>query len=663
MTKKYLLSSLILPLGLALSAAELPDQVDTTALHYELEGVAVTGSRVPLAIGKGVRMVTVLEAEQIATTPAMTINDILKYASAVDVRQRGPFGMQTDVSIRGGNYNQITILLNGVNICDPQTGHNAFDLPVDMSEIERIEVIEGPAGRIYGTSSLLGAVNIVTKQAAESGISAHVEGGSFGTFDGGISINHAGEKVNNQLSASYMRSDGYSRNAAGGLNSDFDAAKLFWQSTAQLGFGKLSAHAGLSNRDFGSNTFYSARYDDQFEHTFKTYTAITLETDGKIHFKPSVYWNRSQDRFELFRGSAAVVPFNHHRTSVAGVNMNAWFETSLGRTSFGAEVRNEDIISTNLGEPLANAKPVSGYDSMYKCGLNRTDINLFFEHNVILPRLTASAGLSAAKNTGNNAGLGFYPSADASYRISDALKLYASYGSSLRMPTFTELYYSVGGHLADKNLRAERMQSLETGLKYRVNGISASASVWYNHGSDLIDWIKNLNEGPDADWKSVNYSQINALGEELNLVFDVPAMLGRRDAFVQNIRFDYAHISQDYKHEANIQSTSVLEYLRNKLSASADLHIAGSLFMHVSARWMDRKGNYELFENKVPTGRTVDFTPYTLVDAKLYLDRGDWNVYLAGDNLLNLEYHDFGNIPQPGIWVRCGAAFRIKMGK
>lgn len=192
----------------------------------------------------------------------------------------------------------------------------------------------------------------------------------------------------------------------------------------------------------------------------------------------------------------------------------------------------------------------------------------FFEHNVILPRLTASAGLSAAKNTGNNAGLGFYPSADASYRISDALKLYASYGSSLRMPTFTELYYSVGGHLADKNLRAERMQSLETGLKYRMNGVSASASLWYNHGSDLIDWIKDLNDGPDADWKSVNYTQINALGEELNLIFDIPAMLGRHDAFVQNVRFDYSHISQDYKHEANIQSTSVLEYLRNKLSAS-----------------------------------------------------------------------------------------------
>ena len=93
----------------------------------------------------------------------------------MDVRQRGPIGAQTDVSIRGGNYEQITILLNGINICDPQTGHNAFDFPVDISDIVRIEVLEGPAGRVYGTSSLVGAINIVTKPTLPSAVHAEAE--------------------------------------------------------------------------------------------------------------------------------------------------------------------------------------------------------------------------------------------------------------------------------------------------------------------------------------------------------------------------------------------------------------------------------------------------------------------------------------------------------
>ena len=63
-------------------------------------------------------------------------------------------------------------------------------------------------------------------------------------------------------------------------------------------------HAGMSVKDFGANTFYAAKYDDQFEHTFKTFTAMQAENkQGKLHIRPSIYWNRSMDRFELFRGS------------------------------------------------------------------------------------------------------------------------------------------------------------------------------------------------------------------------------------------------------------------------------------------------------------------------------------------------------------------------
>jgi iron complex outermembrane receptor protein len=113
-------------------------------------------------------MVTVLSRQEIQAAPVQSVNDLLKQFVGVDVRQRGAIGAQTDVSIRGSNYEQIAILLNGINIGDPQTGHNVFSLPIDISDIERIEVLEGPAGRIYGTSSLLGAINIVTKGASST---------------------------------------------------------------------------------------------------------------------------------------------------------------------------------------------------------------------------------------------------------------------------------------------------------------------------------------------------------------------------------------------------------------------------------------------------------------------------------------------------------------
>ena len=119
-----------------------PMRPDTakTSREVRLDEVNVTGSRAPLTRGQQARMVTVLDRADIQAAPAQSMNDLLKYAVGVDVRQRGPIGAQTDVSIRGGNYEQITLLLNGINICDPQTGHNAFDFPLDIADVERIEV-------------------------------------------------------------------------------------------------------------------------------------------------------------------------------------------------------------------------------------------------------------------------------------------------------------------------------------------------------------------------------------------------------------------------------------------------------------------------------------------------------------------------------------------
>ena len=163
------------------SIADSPDKEAT------LDDVEVTGSRAPLALGQAARMVTVLTREDIQAAPVQSINDLLKMAVGVDVRQRGPIGAQTDIGIRGSTQEQITILLNGINICDPQTGHNAFDLPCDVSDIVRIEVLEGPAARVYGTSSLVGAINVVTREGGSlksdgrcKKSEVRVEGGSFG---------------------------------------------------------------------------------------------------------------------------------------------------------------------------------------------------------------------------------------------------------------------------------------------------------------------------------------------------------------------------------------------------------------------------------------------------------------------------------------------------
>ena len=376
------------------SAASNTDDGQTTDKEATLDDVEVTGSRAPLALGQAARMVTVLSRDEIQAAPVQSINDLLKMAVGVDVRQRGPIGAQTDVGIRGGTSEQITILLNGINICDPQTGHNAFDLPCDISDIERIEVLEGPAGRVYGTSSLMGAINIVTKDGRSKMAEVRVEGGSFGYLStaGRIALTSRLLPLTSQLSTSYTRSDGYQRAKSGALNSDYSGGKVYYQGGYNTKDIRIGWHAGLSIKGFGSNTFYSAKFDEQYEKTTKIYTAIKGETKGWFHFSPSIYWNRSYDRFELIRGTEDKVPFNYHRTDVFGVNLNSYFDWQLGRTALGAEFRNEDIVSGNLGEPLNKPIHISGTDRDYLYGLNRSNLSFHLEHNILLKRFTRTRG-------------------------------------------------------------------------------------------------------------------------------------------------------------------------------------------------------------------------------------------------------------------------------
>lgn len=621
----------------------------TTAREMMLEEVSVTGSRAPLTRSQAARMVTVLERADIQQAPVQSINDLLKYAVGVDVRQRGPVGAQTDISIRGGTSDQIILLLNGINICDPQTGHNAMDLPVDLSEIVRIEVLEGPASRIYGTSSLVGAINIVTRPAQQTSADFSLEGGSFGYGKASGRANLKQGRWNNQLSAGYNRSDGYSRNKAGGLNTDFSGGKGFYQGQYEDQQMQLNWHLGIADKGWGSSTFYASpkwQADDQYEHTTKIYSAIQGSSkQGRLRLSGSIYWNQNRDRYEGYRGLPEKMKYNYNRTDVYGVSLGSYFDWAAGRTAFGAEVRNEDLVSGNLGEPLSQTHHISGTDRDYTLGVNRTNISGFLEHNVLMNDVTISAGLVAVKNTWSAMNMSVYPGIDISYRPGNHLKLHASYNTSLRMPSFTEMYYKLQGYSADPHLKPEEMQALEIGGTIHYPRFTIHSTLWYHHGQNMIDWIMDTSKGNAAEWQSVNHTTINSVGLDIGTQFSV-----------LNSKFsvDYCYIHQDKKQEENIVSQYALEYLRHKLVAKALCPITKRLSLNVTARWQDRVGSYTDFDSKV-----CDYEPYALVDTRITWQERKSEVYIEANNLFDTRYHDYGLVEQPGRWLIGGVNIHL----
>ena len=310
------------------------------------------------------------------------------------------------------------------------------------------------------------------------------------------------------------------------------------------------------------------------------------------------------------------------------------------------------MISGNLGEPLASPKPIHGTDREYTLGLNRSNISFNLEHNILLKRFTLSAGLIAVKNTWNGMSFKVYPGVDASYRFGNNWKLYASYNTSLRMPSFTELYYSVGGHKADKYLKPEEMTAIEGGAEYISRGFRGKLSVYHHHGRNMIDWIMDTSVA-EPEWQSVNHTRLNSLGMEMSALLDFSTLLPSQRV-LRSLNVAYSYIDQDKDLEANLQSQYALEYLRHKLTASLDLNIIKNIDLGLKYRFQDRTGTYTDV-----TGNIQEYAPYGIFDTRLSYNATHYYIYIEANNIFDKDYVDYGNVEQPGTWVTAGIKWKF----
>ena len=561
-----MLSSVNLPkVKAAQPTSSTPSDSISVASDEELSEVIVAGTLSPLTALQSARIVGVINRQQIESAAVQTINDLLKLAVGVDVRQRGGFGIQTDISIDGGTFDQITLLLNGVNITSPHTGHLSADFPVSLSDIERIEILEGAASRVYGASAFGGAINVVTKKTDSPpalhdkegtdsppalpvregantndegantndrrfSVEGGVMGGMYGTVGadahvsfqsslvsapsltgraGGESVGRAGVESSPSLSVRLggesIRSDGATQ------NSDFQRGNVFFRSELDANDFRVEAQAGFSFKSYGANTFYSAAYPNQYERNRRTIISLAAETKGRIHLRPEVYWHRLVDNFELIRGTTTGE--NFHRTDVHGAQVTADLRWIAGHTAVGAEVREEGIYSTSLGQPITStAHHIAGEgDLFYTRHDARTNLSLNAEHTLLLPHFTASVGVLANMNTRFDDHLRFYPGIDLAYNLSSTWRLFASYNQGFRLPTFTDLYYKSPTHEGNQGMRAEESHSFQIGVKGSFNisdrpwslhtwrtfqFFNFSTKLFYHRGTDLIDGLSGNGNPP-----------------------------------------------------------------------------------------------------------------------------------------------------------------------
>ncbi len=610
----------------------------------ELDGTEITASRIPIAADKATRLVQVLTSKEIEASSAQSVNDLLKLVAEVDVRQRGGYGIQTDIGVNGGNEDQLTVLLNGINISNPQTGHLTIDLPICINDIERIEIIDGGASRIYGSYAFAGAINIITKSEMTNKIGLNMVGGLYGTWSADGHINLLSGNFVNHISGGWTQSDGVTD------NSDFKKGNLFWNEKFANDFMDVKLQAGMSTMKYGANTFYGTGSNSQYEEDSRYLISLQGESKNRFHIKPQLYWNRSYDHYVWFRNNPSAYE-NYHQTNVYGANINAWTQWVLGKTAIGFELRQENILSTRLGKPIDvnNINQYPGYK--YKDG--RSNIGIYIEHNIIFNNWSMSAGGLINKNTSVVGSMKFYPGIDISYSPINGMRVYTSFNQSLRTPTYTDLYYNGPGLEGNSKLKPEKSTNFSIGWSYKTKILNTQIKCFYRKGTDMIDWVKKEKEDI---WTTAN-SDIDNIGADAILSFDF-TNTKYNNPFVRYCSISYCY---NYQHRINEDKTTTyagqLTYLRHKLVAGLNHRIYNKL----SAQWefvfKERKG---YFEDALTNSRQY-YGCFGQLDLKVQWANQNYILYIQGNNITDKKYYDIANVQQPGFWFTAGAKINLNI--
>ncbi len=618
-----------------------------------LDQVVVTANFQETEIRKVARNITIITAKDIELAPVKTLDGILQYVLNVDVRSRGPLGVQSDISIRGGNYDQTLIMLDGVKMNDPQTGHHSLNLPISFDRIERIEVLQGGGSRVYGPSAFAGVINIITKKNQESQLNLGYTFGQNNLKKTNIGGNLKLKTGFVNIGFENINSSGFAKNTA------FDRTNILLNVRFNiLNNTELSISAGRFENEFGAANFYSPTFYNQFEKVASNLGMASLKHNIGNNFTSTLTasFRKHYDYYDFdnYRITKPIA-INLHQTEVADLTWINKLNSKFGTTSIGFEYRSEGVISNRLGTLLSNPKNVTVYgsdlgDLQYTKGKTRKNTSAYFEQYKQFEKTTLTFG--TLLNFNSQFGTNWYPGIDFSYAISSKSNVYSSINRSLRFPTFTEMYLTGATVIGDPNLKPEEAWTFEMGTKRNTENSQLVLAVFYKHSNSAIDKIKRP-EKPVPTME--NIGNMNTKGIEVSYMLNINKLAKNENNFLQNIKLNYAFINADKKEE-NYQSFYTLNYLKNKATIGMNWRLAKNLSLDTWYTYKARAGQYQWNAATSP----VNYAPINLLDARLNFSQKYFRVFADGTNFLNKTYYEYGFVEQPKRWLSAGISITIK---
>ncbi len=605
-----------------------------------LDPVSVTSSFVPSKISTTGRNILVIMGSQLENLPVHSIDELLRYLPGIELQARGAMGSQSDIVIRGGTFQQVLLVLDGLRLNDPNTGHFNAYIPIAASEIHRIEILKGAASAIHGSEAVGGVIHIISKTFAGKNEPKHVNlqvtAGAYGLWS--VNAGAAATIDKTRIAAGVL-----SNNADGqqqrGTSSFFHNNTFSLSARHQLSSSwHFSLRSAYDKRNFSAQNFYTSFRSDTATEIVESYwNQVNLTHQhkrNKLSFDAG--YKKAADEYDF---NAASLPNKNVSTLMQAAIRHEYQVSQASNVVLGVQVQDKRIRSNDRGNH--QLKQVAAFVML---------------NQQFAKRWYAAPALRI--DYMQNSGTELVPQLNLSYKLK-ALQLRGSVGKTVRQADFTERYNNynksivTSGSIGNPNLEAERSLSYELGADLWLKKyLKLSAGLFRREQKELIDWTPTAYaEMPRKDNLSAtgnyalarNIASVNTAGMEADL--------------------QYQHA---WSETNTVWATAGLLWLSSKSSAVVPSFYVSShakFLGNASILYANKLGSFSingLYKIRKPQSATaIDAAitrEYFVMNAKLecMVVKDRFRVFVQADNIFDRRYSDLLGSPMPGRWLMGG---------
>lgn len=620
------------------------------AQEKQLDPVTVTASLVAKPVSQTGRNILTIPGDAFNRFPVHSVDELLRYLPGVEIQMRGPMGAQSDIVLRGGTFQQVLVILDGIRINDPNTGHFNSYIPIAPAEIDHVEILKGASSAIYGSEAVGGVIQIITKTFASKPKQKKAELVAAAT-GGEYQLLNANAGGFYQRNGTAIGGGWLSNNTEGQLQRG--TRGFVYANTASLSAShfftdkwQLSFRSAYDNRRFGAQNFYTTFASDTAREKVGTWWnqgALTY-TGQRHHVKLEAGWKAVTDEYLYNKLSIA----NKNKSKLLQATISdEWKIASRTILVNGIQVIRKQIRSNDRGDH------------------DLSQVAAFFVLNQSFRELTINPAVRLDWN--ERSGMEFVPQVNLSWKH-DKLQLRGSAGKTIRDADFTERYNNYnkpvvasGGRIGDPDLEAERSFSYEAGADHFTNGmIKLSATFFQRFHQRLIDYTatpyaampRKDNLVPGGTYAlAKNIVRVTTTGAELDV------QLNKRLAGNSQL---YSCLGLVWLRSRSSDATpSFYVSSHARFMANFSLDYAGKIFF---------AGINGIYKNRAPQEASAIHTTvsrnYAVFNAKAGVSISrSIKTFVQVDNITDEQYSDLLGAVMPGRWVMIGVSFNFAGSK